>query len=66
MIQIAFEKKQLTDIGESAPRLLSRKKEAASIEATVNIIGFAFFDDETIIGGNADQTLQVRNYTSYR
>lgn len=66
MIQITFENKQLTDIGESAPMLTSRKKEAASIEATVNIIGFAFFDDEVFIGGSADQTLQLENYTCYR
>lgn len=59
-MQITIEKKQLTDIGESAPILLSRKKEAVSIEATINITGFAFSDDEMAIGGSADQTLSLQ------
>lgn len=48
---------KLTDIGESAPRLLSRKNDAASIEATVSIMGLDWFEDELLIGGTADQTL---------
>jgi len=47
----------LTEIGESAPRLLSRKKEAESIEATANIMGLDGFEDEMLIGGRDDQTL---------
>lgn len=47
---------QLTDIGESAPKLLSRKNEAESIDATVNITGFDWSED-TFIGGSDDQTL---------
>lgn len=45
-----------TDIGESAPRLLSRKNEAESIDATVNIMGFPW-SEEVLIGGSDDQTL---------
>jgi hypothetical protein len=30
---------ELTEIGDSAPKFLSRKNEAESIDATVNIIG---------------------------
>lgn len=44
-------------MGESAPRLLSRKNEAASIVATANITGLGLPDDETLIGGSDDQTL---------
>lgn len=54
------EKKLLTDIGESAPRLLSRKKEAESIDAIVNMIGFDLCEDEEFIGGSADQTLSFK------
>lgn len=48
---------ELTDIGESAPRLLSRKNEAESIDATVNMTGFDWSEEETFIGGSDDQTL---------
>lgn len=48
---------KLTDIGESAPMLLSRKNEAESIDATVKITGFPWSDDEVLIGWSADQTL---------
>lgn len=41
----------LTDIGDSAPKFLSRKNEAESIDATVNIIGLDWFEDESLIGG---------------
>lgn len=47
----------LTEIGESAPRFLSRKNEAESIDATVNIRGLEGFEDEMLIGGRDDQTL---------
>lgn len=47
---------KLTDIGESAPRLLSRKNEAESIDATVNIMGL-LLSEEVLIGGSDDQTL---------
>jgi hypothetical protein len=47
----------LTEIGESAPRLMSRKKEKESIEATVNIMGLGGFLDEMLTGGRDDQTL---------
>ena len=52
-----YKQYELTDIGESAPRLLSRKNDAASIEATVSIMGLGWFEDELLIGGSADQTL---------
>lgn len=52
-----YERYELTDIGESAPRLLSLKNDAASIEATVSIMGLRCFEDELLIGGSADQTL---------
>lgn len=47
----------LTEIGESAPRLLSRKNEEESIDATVNIMGLDCSLDELLIGGRDDQTL---------
>ena len=47
----------LTEIGESAPRLLSRKNEAESIDATVNKMGLDCCKDEMLIGGRDDQTL---------
>lgn len=50
----------LTDIGDSAPRLLSRKNDAESIDVIVNIIGFAFGEDKILIGGSADQTLPFK------
>jgi hypothetical protein len=46
-------------MGESAPRLLSRKNEAESIDATVSIIGLDWSDEETLIGGRDDQTLPL-------
>lgn len=48
---------ELTDKEDSAPRLLSRKNEAESIDATVNIIGFLLPEDEIFSAGRADQTL---------
>ena len=48
-------------MGESAPRLLSRKKEAESIDATVNIMDFDFSEKEVSIGGSADQTLPFKS-----
>lgn len=48
---------ELTEIGDSAPKFLSRKNEAESIDATVNIIGLEWFVDELLIGGSDDQTL---------
>lgn len=48
---------KLTDIGDSAPRLLSRKNEAESIDATVKIIGFELSEDEILIGRSDDHTL---------
>lgn len=45
---------KLTDKGDCAPKLLSRKNEAESIDATVNKMGF---EDETFVVGNADKTL---------
>lgn len=50
----------LTDIGDSAPRLLSRKNDAESIDVIVNKIGFAFGEDKILIGGSADQTLPFK------
>lgn len=50
----------LTDIGDSAPRLLSRKNDAVSMDVMVNKIGFAFGEDEILIGGSADQTLPFK------
>lgn len=47
----------LTDIGESAPKLLSRKNDAESMDATVSTIGLRLLEDETSIGGSEDQTL---------
>jgi len=52
----------LTEIGESAPRLLSRKNEAESMEATVNKMGLDCCKEEVLIGGRDDQTLpSIRN-----
>lgn len=50
---------ELTDIGESAPRLLSRKKDAESIDATNNIMGLDWYDNDILIGGREDQTLSI-------
>lgn len=50
---------ELTDIGESAPRLLSRKKDAESIDATNNIMGLDQYDNDILIGGREDQTLSI-------
>lgn len=55
-----MQKNKLTDNGESAPILLSRKNDAESIEAITNKIGFGGFTDETFIGGSDDQTLPFR------
>ena len=49
--------RELTDKGESAPRLLSRKNEAESIDDTANTIGFSLLEAETFVVGRADQTL---------
>lgn len=51
-----MEIKKHTDIGESAPRLRSRKKEAESSDATAKIIGLVGTDD-MFIGGSEDHTL---------
>lgn len=56
---ITIHKKEPTDMGESAPILLSRKKDAESIEATANITGLDFSEDK-LIGGSADQTLPFK------
>lgn len=56
-VNIQGNKNKLTDIGESAPRFLSRKKDAESIDATASIIGLDCSDDEIFIGGSDDQTL---------
>lgn len=44
-------------MGESAPMLLSRKKEAESMEATVRMTGLDWSEEEVLIGGSDDQTL---------
>lgn len=44
-------------MGESAPRLLSRKKAAESIAATNNMMGLDWADAKILIGGSDDQTL---------
>lgn len=55
---------ELTDMGDSAPRLLSRNNEAESIEATAKITGLGDSDDETLIGGRDDQTLPLKFKTN--
>lgn len=50
-------KLELTDKGESAPRPLSRKKEAESIVAIASIVGLAISEDDSMMGGRDDQTL---------
>lgn len=55
-VNIQGNKNKLTDIGESAPRFLSRKKDTESNDAA-SIIGLDCSDDEIFIGGSDDQTL---------
>lgn len=52
--------RDLTDIGESAPKLLSRKNDAESMEAKVSTIGLRLLEEETLIGGSEDQTLSFK------
>lgn len=58
-IGIAIEGFQHTDKGESAPGLLSRKKDAESMDATTNKIGLGC-PDVILIGGSEDKTLPFR------
>lgn len=51
---------QLTDIGDSAPRFLSRKKEAESMDVITKTIGFGLGEEDKLIGGSADQTLPFK------
>lgn len=39
---------------------MSRKNDAESIDVIVNKIGFAFGEDEILMGGSADQTLPFK------
>jgi hypothetical protein len=47
-------------MGESAPRLRSRKNDAESWDATTIIIGFWSFMDALLIAGNEAQTLPFK------
>lgn len=49
--------RKLTERGDSAPRFLSRKNDAESMDAMASIIGFDWLAFETLIGGSEDQTL---------
>lgn len=48
-------------MGESAPRLRSRKNDAESWDAVTIIIGFWCFVDELLIGGNEVHTLPFKH-----